>query len=255
MADNFTRNKSFGPDSTTGYTEAADDVGGVWYPIHKLAFGALDAATIVSSAAGLPVDIVSSIALGGGTEYTEDAVAAANPVGGAVILIRTDTPATQVTTDGDNVAQRGTNYGAAYVQLVTSAGAYIDSVGGGTEYTEDAVAAANPVGKATILVRTDTPATQVTTDGDNVAQRGTNYGAAYVQLVTSSGSYIDSVGGGTQYTEGDVDASITGTAAMMEVGANTLQPVQGTVADGLLVNLGSNNDVTVTGRTAGTRLR
>jgi len=52
--------------------------------------------------------------------------------------------------------------------------------------------------------------------------------------------------GGTQYTEGDTDASITGTAAMMEVAANTLQPVQGTVADGLLVNLGSNNDVTVT---------
>ena len=55
------------------------------------------------------------------------------------------------------------------------------------------------------------------------------------------------IGGGTQYTEGDIDASITGTAAMMEVAANTLQPVQGTVADGLLVNLGANNDVTVTG--------
>lgn len=52
---------------------------------------------------------------------------------------------------------------------------------------------------------------------------------------------------GTEYTEGDTDASITGTAAMMEVGSNTLQPVQGTVADGLLVNLGANNDVTVTG--------
>lgn len=54
------------------------------------------------------------------------------------------------------------------------------------------------------------------------------------------------IGGGTQYTEGDTDASITGNAMMMEVAANTLQPVQGTVADGLLVNLGSNNDVTGT---------
>lgn len=65
------------------------------------------------------------------------------------------------------------------------------------------------------------------------------------------------LGGGTQYTEGDVDATITGTAAMMEVAANTLQPVQGTVADGLLVNLGTNNDVTVTGSVtanAGTNL-
>ena len=56
--------------------------------------------------------------------------------------------------------------------------------------------------------------------------------------------------GGTQYTEGDTDASITGTAAMMEGAANTLLPVQGTVADGLLVNLGANNDVTVTGTVA-----
>jgi hypothetical protein len=34
---------------------------------------------------------------------------------------------------------------------------------------------------------------------------------------------------------------------LMEGAADTLLPVQGTVADGLLVNLGSNNDVTVTG--------
>lgn len=68
-----------------------------------------------------------------------------------------------------------------------------------------------------------------------------------IGLFNSSGTQIDSFGGGTQYTEGDTDASITGTAAMMEVAADTLQPVQGTVADGLLVNLGTNNDVTVTG--------
>lgn len=98
-------------------------------------------------------------------------------------------------------------------------------IGGGTQYTEDAAAAANPVGNALILVRTDTPATQVTTDGDNVAQRGTNYGAAYVQLVTSAGAYIDSVGGGTQYTEADTDASITGTAIMWEDTSDTLRAV------------------------------
>ena len=65
------------------------------------------------------------------------------------------------------------------------------------------------------------------------------------------------VGGGTQYTEADTDTTITGTAAMMEVAADTLQPIQGTVAAGLLVNLGTNNDVTVTGTVtanAGTNL-
>ena len=32
---------------------------------------------------------------------------------------------------------------------------------------------------------------------------------------------------------------------MMETAGDTLEPLQGTVADGLLVNLGSNNDVSV----------
>jgi hypothetical protein len=77
-----------------------------------------------------------------------------------------------------------------------------------------------------------------------------------VTLYDSSGNEL-SVGGGTQYTQGDTDASITGTAMLMEGAADTLLPVQGTVADGLLVNLGSNNDVTVTGSVtanAGTNL-
>lgn len=68
-----------------------------------------------------------------------------------------------------------------------------------------------------------------------------------VSIVDGSGNQITSFGGGTEYTEGDIDASITGGAMMMEVAADTLQPVQGTVAGGLLVNLGTNNDVTVTG--------
>lgn len=158
---------------------------------------------------------------GGGTEYTEDAPAAFDPIGKANILVRLDTPTTITSTDGDNIAQRGTNYGAAYVQLVTSAGAYIDSVGGGTEYTEDAAAAANPVGKATIFVRQDTlSATTVDADGDNIAARAASTGAQYVEITA-------------------------GTTKL------------GSAADGVLVNLGTNNDVTVTGTVtanAGTNL-
>lgn len=73
----------------------------------------------------------------------------------------------------------------------------------------------------------------------------TNSDPLTVAIVDNNGDQISSFGGGTQYTEGDTDASITGTAALMEVAANELRPVQGTVADGLLVNLGSNNDVTL----------
>lgn len=128
---------------------------------------------------------------GGGTQYTEDAAAAANPVGTASILVRTDTPATQVDTDGDNIAQRGTNYGAAYVQLVTSAGAYIDSVGGGTEYTED-VATANPiVGKAIMIERDDVLSAVTPIEGDNIGLRGTAEGALWTQDFNSDAILAD----------------------------------------------------------------
>lgn len=46
----------------------------------------------------------------------------------------------------------------------------------------------------------------------------------HVHLVDSSDAAV-SVGGGTQYTEGDTDASITGTAILWEDGSDTLRPV------------------------------
>lgn len=72
-------------------------------------------------------------------------------------------------------------------------------------------------------------------------------------IVDGSGTQITSFGGGVQYTEGDVDASITGTALMFEDAGNTLSVAPGTAADGLLVNLGANNDVTVSGTVAATQ--
>src|SRR3990167_11041674 len=160
------------------------------------------------------------VGAGAGTQYTEDAAAAANPVGTALILVRTDTPATQVTTDGDNVAQRGTNYGAAYVQLVTSAGAYIDSVGGGTEYTEDVITANPQIGKAIMVERDDQLAAVTPIEGDWIGLRGTGKGALWVALADSSGDPITSFGGGIQYSDGDANADPTGTVAMGTDGSN-----------------------------------
>ena len=89
------------------------------------------------------------------------------------------------------------------VTLYDSAGAEL-AVGGGTQYTEDAAAAANPVGNALIMVRADALAGVTTTDGDNVAVRGTNKGELYVK-------HADSV-------------AVTGTFFQ------ATQPVSGTVA-------------------------
>ncbi len=55
MADNITLDAGSG-----GATLATDDIGGTHYQIVKLAHGALDSATIVSTASGLPVDIRGS---------------------------------------------------------------------------------------------------------------------------------------------------------------------------------------------------
>jgi hypothetical protein len=87
--------------------------------------------------------------------------------------------------------------------------------------------------------------------------------AVGVAIVDGSGNQITSFGGGTQYTEGDTDATITGTAALVEGAANALavltQPLTDTQlrASSVVVDLGANNDVTVTGSVtanAGTNL-
>lgn len=71
------------------------------------------------------------------------------------------------------------------VAIVDGNGDQITSIGGGTEYTEDAAAAADPVGKALIGIRADSLAAVTTTDGDNIAARMTNKGELYIKHVDS----------------------------------------------------------------------
>lgn len=166
---------------------------------------------------------------GGGTQYTEDAAAAANPVGTAPILIRTDTPATQVTTDGDNIAQRGTNYGAAYVQLVTSSGSYIDSVGGGTEYTED-VATANPiVGKAIMVERDDALSAVTPIEGDNIGLRGTAEGALWTQDFNSDAILADTTAIKTAVEI--LDNTVSGSEMQVDIVSSALPTGASTLAE------------------------
>jgi hypothetical protein len=53
----------------------------------------------------------------------------------------------------------------------------------------------------------------------------TNSNPLATAIVDSNGDQISSFGGGTQYTEGDTDASITGTALLWEDTSDTLRPV------------------------------
>jgi hypothetical protein len=164
---------------------------------------------------------------GGSTQYTEDAAAAADPVGTAPILVRKDTPATITSTDGDNVAQRGTNYGAAYVQVVTSSGSYVDSFGGGTQYTEDVASSADPVGTQLIARRRDSLSTETSTDGDNTAVNVTGKGELYVK-------HIDAI-------------PVTDNASSLTVDNATLSVTGGgTEASALRVTIANNSTGTMT---------
>ena len=96
--------------------------------------------------------------------------------------------------------------------------------------------------------------TAVSADGDSVAAWFLRNGAQMVGIVDGSGSQITSFGGGTQYTEGDVDATITGNALMYETAANTLAVVGETQPLPVFVDFINNTvDVNVvSGSAAGT---
>lgn len=178
-----------------------------------------------------------SLPTGAATAAKQPALGTAGTASADVITIQGIASMTAVKVDGSAVTQpvSGTFWQAT--QPVSIA-ASVTVVNSGTFAVQSTLQAGTAyVGKVRL--------TDGTTDVD--IRDLANSNAVNVSIVDGSGDQITSFGGGTQYTEGDTDATIVGTACMMEVAANTLQPVQGTVADGLLVNLGSNNDVTVTG--------
>lgn len=101
------------------------------------------------------------------------------------------------------------------VTLFDSGGSEL-SVGGGTQYTEDAAATANPVGNALNLIRDDARGGSLTTtDGDNVAARGTNAGELYVKhvdaipITDNSGSLTVDNGGTFAVQDSAAEASLS----------------------------------------------
>src|SRR3990172_5913050 len=127
---------------------------------------AIDVAIV--NAAG---DHVTSFGGAGGTSANDGDAYTAGTSSGTPIMGAADETAPAAIAEGALGIPRITLQRALHVNLRDAAGAEV-AVGGGTQYTEDAVAAANPTGTVPILVRVDTPVATVTTDGDNIAQRG-----------------------------------------------------------------------------------
>lgn len=124
------------------------------------------------------------------------------------------------------------------------------SISAGTEYVEDAAAAANPSGGALILVRRDTlSASEVSADGDNVAAKATAKGEQYVhdtdvlaQLVTLAG-YLDGLEGFSDGIEGLITStnSLLTTQAGYVDGLEALLSTQAGYLDGLETLIGTTN--------------
>lgn len=111
MADNLTLNAGTG-----GSTLATDDIAGTHYQIAKLAYGALDAATIVSTAAGLPVqqqgtfnvtNVSGTVSLptGAATAAKQPALGTAGTASADVLSVQGVASMTALKTDGSGVTQ------------------------------------------------------------------------------------------------------------------------------------------------------
>lgn len=114
------------------------------------------------------------------------------------------------------------------IVLYDDSGNQITTFGGGTQYTEG-----------------DTDATLT---GTVAMAEGPSDTATPLQVDASKHLQVDiaadsvGIGGGTQYTEGDIDTTITGTAVLGEV-SNELRPIQLDNSDYLYVNIGDTSTV------------
>jgi hypothetical protein len=152
------------------------EVEGDWTNVRSTSKGALWVA--LADSAGDPIT-----SFGGGTEYTVNAVAPADPAGGTIVAERDDQLSTLTEVEGDWTNARASAKGALWVAIPDVNGDPITSFGGGTEVTEDAAAAANPTGGQLMARRRDAPAGETTTDGDVVALNSTDKGELYVKHI------------------------------------------------------------------------
>ena len=113
------------------------------------------------------------VSFGGGTQYDEDTASAAADKLTMAGVVRKDSAASLVDSDGDRTQ----------LQVDASGALRVTGGGGGTEYTEDAAAPADPAGSQLMARRRDSLATETTTDGDVTALNTTAKGELYVKHV------------------------------------------------------------------------
>lgn len=117
----------------------------------------------------------------GGTSAVDGDAFTAGASAGTPAMAERDDGATTIA-NGKIGVLRETAYRALHVNLRDSSGNEV-SAGAGTQYTEDAASAADPVGPQLISRRRDSLASEVSTDGDVIAVNSTAKGELYVKHV------------------------------------------------------------------------
>lgn len=188
-------------------------------------------ATIAGAIAGteMQVDVVASIPAG------------SNNIGKIVI------------TDGSNDAtiRNLAANDALNVAIVDASGDQITSFGGGSQYNEDAVHSSGATGTIALAVRNDVLASLSGTDGDYSVLQVDADGALYVNArgrLLEQFTGIDDISNALlgAFKDENGDLALNAIAGYYFDGT-TWDRIRGNSTDGLLVNLGANNDVTVSG--------
>lgn len=198
---------------------------------------------------------ITSFGGSGGTQYAEDTAAGDGDIGTLALARRRDTPTADVDTDGDrarltvdalnrlwtNPSSVTQPVSAASLPLPTGAATSANQLPDGHNVTVDN-------GAAGAAVNIQDGGNVITVDATNLDIRDLSSASDSVTVagaVTVSGT-VD-----TELTTADLDtAGGTDTRAVVGLVGSASgggQLIPGTAASGLLVDLGANNDVTVTG--------
>lgn len=231
MADGTVLNAGAGGD-----TIATDDIAGTKYPISKLAHGALDSATIVSTASGLPVQ----------GQVAQDAAMAGNilPLGGRASAAAP----TDMSADGDAVYLWTTLKGALNI---ADAGGNISIDDGGNVISVDWNGTAPPIGAGTeaaaLRVTVATDSTGVLSVDDNGGSLTVDVGTALPAGTNNIGdvdvlSFPTTVHSADYDTGAGTDTTLTfGIAIPASGGATVVDGGGGTEATALRVTIANDS--------------
>ena len=177
-------------------------------------------------------------------ELQIDVLSSALPTGASTLAEQQSQTTLLTSIDGGIPAALGqTTMANSMPVVIASNQSPVDvNITGGSVTIGSEIEIKNDAGNPVPVNATDLDIRDLTFAADKVDVSGSTVTETNSSAIKTAVETIDN----TVYTEGDTDATITGNASMMEAAGNTLVPIQGTVADGLLVNLGANNDITVT---------